>query len=140
MQMRRSLSPGKKGFSIIELMFAMAIFLTSFCMIIGVFPVTFRSIQTSKNTLVAMHLAQQHMEIVKNLAFDEIVTGNPEDGNFVLESTVNGVQQNQSYNINYIVTPIGITDDLKEVRVQASWSEGGMVHYVNLVTRVARLQ
>jgi prepilin-type N-terminal cleavage/methylation domain-containing protein len=130
----------KKGFSILELMFAMAIFLTSFCMIIGVFPVTFRSIQTAKNNLVATHLAELNIEVVKNLAYDEIVTGKPADGTYSLRSTVNGVQQNLDYNCNYVVTPLGINDDLKEVRVQVSWNEGSMVHYVNLVTRVARLQ
>lgn len=52
----------KKGFTLIELFIALAILATGFLMILGVFPVSMKSVKQGKDILFATHLAQQQME------------------------------------------------------------------------------
>lgn len=133
-----------KGFSIIELLIALAIFVTSFCMIIGIFPVTFRSIQMSKNYLLATNLAEQKMEYAKSLVFTDIDTTHLPNETITIFSTVNGVQQTLRFTCNYqINVPTDATSpyygQIKYITCQVSWEYRSQVEYVRLQSSVAKL-
>jgi hypothetical protein len=106
-------------------------------MIIGIFPVTFRSVQLSKENLVATNLAEQRMEYIKSLPFDEITNTNLPPGSIVLNNKVNGVQQNLTF--EYYPMVIDQTTELKRVTVKVAWTVSKLTHYVVLETQIAKL-
>lgn len=124
-------------------MIAIALFLTSFCMIIGIFPVTFKSVQLSKESLIASNIAEQQLEYAKSLTFGEISNdpnGPLKHSSYVLSNTVNGVQQSLEFSVDYFVT--SISTELKDVKVTVTWYKGANntePHYVVLETKIAKL-
>ncbi|MDQ7822336.1 MAG: prepilin-type N-terminal cleavage/methylation domain-containing protein [Candidatus Eremiobacteraeota bacterium] len=159
--MKRQYVRDRRGFSLIELLIAIAIFLTSFCMIIGVFPVTFRSIQMAKNQMLATHFAEERIEYVKGMEFASILAMSeynppapppvPLNGSFTVTSMVNGVTQTLSYNWNIQVNKLPDAAanpcELCGVRVTVWWYENSneaatinKVHSVDLYTEVAKLK
>jgi len=133
-----------KGFSVIELLIALAIFVTSFCMIIGIFPVTFRSIQMSKNFLLATNLAEQKMEYAKSLPFSDIDTTHLANESITMFSTVNGVQQTLRFTCNYQLSAPSSTSDpyygqIKYITVMVTWQYGVQQEYIKLQSSVAKL-
>ena len=133
-----------KGFSVIELLIALAIFVTSFCMIIGIFPVTFRSIQMSKNFLLATNLAEQKMEYAKSLPFTSIDITNLPNETITMFSTVNGVQQTLRFTCNYqLSAPTDTTSpyygQIKYITCMVTWQYGPVQEYIKLQSSVAKL-
>jgi prepilin-type N-terminal cleavage/methylation domain-containing protein len=164
--MNRQADGRRRGFSIIELMIALAIFVTSFCMIIGVFPMTFKSIQTSKNSLIAGNIATERMERIKDPLlrkfnvvseygttdehfFDIVDTIYATEAQNVIQdpspvtftSMVNGVTQQLDYTVMGMVEPLEPPDpDMVLVTVRVQWNEGSRNCEVKLVSKIARLQ
>lgn len=121
-------------------MIAIALFITSFCMIIGIFPVTFRSVQLSKESLLATNLGKQCLEYAKTLDYDSLPalnTANPPT--IFLKNMVNGIGQELTFNYKYIVTE-EIPNELSRVSVKVYWQYSSMTHYVTMDTKIARLK
>jgi len=121
------------GFSLIELMLGLAIFTTSFLLILGVFPTSGRAVHWGRTLLLATHIGQRQMEAMTSLPFAQIST--PAPGTQSMVSMVNGTTEVLMFDYQVVVTDVSAT--LKDIRCQVSWSDQGFLHYVNLETMVA---
>ncbi|MDP8230460.1 MAG: hypothetical protein P9L93_05090 [Candidatus Gorgyraea atricola] len=63
----------RSGFTLLEVLIATVLFTVSTIVIIGLFGTGIIGGFDSENTSIAMNLAQQKMEEIRNLAFDDIV-------------------------------------------------------------------
>lgn len=128
------LSMNKKGFTLIEaltVLFIFALITTTFYAVIST---GIQYIQNAKNRLGALAIANEKMEAIRNLSYDDIgtdggaISGDLPDSETVTENT-------RSYNVNYVVT--GVRDlfdgdypsdiafiDYKKVTIEVSWNEG----------------
>ncbi|MCL5772792.1 MAG: hypothetical protein M1536_00225 [Firmicutes bacterium] len=69
--MTRGISHKRKGFlSILELVFALFIFLAGFLMILGVYPTSFMSVGKSREFIFATNIAQREMERLKAIPYN----------------------------------------------------------------------
>ncbi|MCL5773207.1 MAG: prepilin-type N-terminal cleavage/methylation domain-containing protein [Firmicutes bacterium] len=111
----------KKGFSLIELCFAMAILAVGFICVLGMFPTSFTGITGSKNMILATHLAQSQLEKIKFVDYDSIANQAQTPVNY--SNTVNGVPVSTLFykQVNVTSNP---GNTLKDVVVQVFWQEG----------------
>ena len=63
----------KQGFTLLEVLIATVLFTVGVTVIIGLFGTGFIGGFDAENTSIAMNLAQQKMEEVRNLSFDDII-------------------------------------------------------------------
>ena len=68
-----------RGFSLVEILLATVLFTVGVIFIIGLFGTGFIGELDAENTSIAMHLAQQRMEEIRNLDFDSIVDEDKDD-------------------------------------------------------------
>ncbi len=71
----------KKGFTLLEVLFALAIFSIGLMAIIGMTTMTIKSNYMSKNLTTAVHLAQNKLETLKAGLYDDIDNAGLSDGN-----------------------------------------------------------
>ena len=142
---------GMRGMNLIELLFALTIFTVSLLMIVGVFPMSIRSISKGKAVLLASHIGEQKLEWVRTLGFDQIFNvtqatpGSLADESITMTQSVNGSTATETFTVKYVVTDnIGGDANLKSVRVQVQWFEGfgttgtQTIKKVELETYIAR--
>jgi prepilin-type N-terminal cleavage/methylation domain-containing protein len=124
-----------QGFSLIEVLVVMFIVAISFTMFYGVSVTGTKFIIESKNKLAAAALANEKMEIVRNLSYEKIGTQGSIDipGNLPQEETVvaNGRTYQVSTSVRYADDPMDgtisttpadlIPNDYKVVRIIISW-------------------
>lgn len=104
----------KKGFTLIELFIGLAILATGFLMILGVFPVSMKSVKQGKDVLFATHLAQQQMEkaIYQCYGTDFLNYGlSIPDTTTTVTSTVNNVPTTTGFIYSVTFDPDGPPDD-----------------------------
>lgn len=128
-RIRRVLSPHQHGFSLIELMFALAVFATAFLMMLGIFPASSSALHQSRSYTLATHVGEQVIEqhvtaqtfanvVNRTSGTNDPITGQP-NSPITLVTTVNGSQQVLTFNWQIVVTPV--TSDLKSARCQIWW-------------------
>lgn len=134
----------KKGFSLIELCFAMAVLAVGFICVLGMFPTSFAGITGSKNMILATHLAQSQLEKIKFVDYDSIANQAQTPVNY--SNTVNGVPVTTLFykQVNVTSNP---GNTLKDVVVQVFWQEGAFNgndistwKYVQFETYISRQQ
>lgn len=121
------------GFSIMEVVAAIGIFTVVFVSVYGSFTTGLKSLSQSKHRVAATELANEKMEIIRNLPYLEVgtVDGVP-SGALLQNETV--MKSNQRFNvrttIRYIDDPLdgldpndsnGVSRDLREARVEVTW-------------------
>jgi len=137
----------KKGFTLIDVLVGIALVLIIFLGVYGAFRLGMEVINKSKNKVTAVSIANQHIEMIRNLSYGEvgIEEGFP-DGS--LESSTTTTMNNLEYvietRVDYVVDSLdGIADpedscpnDYKRVEVKVSWS-GQFPGEISLVTDVS---
>jgi len=137
----------KDSFTLIEVIIGTAIFLIVFLGIFGVIQGGFKIINQSKNRITATAIANQQLEMVRNLPYESIGTigGYPEG---VLESAANILRDNISYTVgarvDFVVDSAdGIAlpqdecpNDYKRIQIDVSWP-GNFSGKVSFTTDIA---
>jgi len=135
-----------KGFMLIEALTLLFIFALIMVTFYSVFTIGIRYIQDAKNRLGALAVANEKMEIIRNLKYDNIGTvGGTISGNIPQEQTV--IENTRSYNVrtqvSYVDDPYdGLAyadtvwfEDYKKVIVTVSWSGVKTSEEVKLISR-----
>jgi hypothetical protein len=136
----------KKGFLLIEGLTVLFIFALVTVTFYSVFSIGIRYIQDAKNRLGALAIANEKIEIIRNLQYDSIGTDEgaiegdiPQDQD-VLENTR---QYHIHTDVSYIDDPYdGLAysdtawfEDYKRVTITVSWINGGGMEEVELISR-----
>jgi hypothetical protein len=136
----------KNGFTLIEALTLLFIFTIIVVTFYSVFTSGTKYIIESKNRLGALALANEKMEIVRNLAYDAIGTVSGEIGGNILqdEDVIENTRQFHVHTlVEYVDDPydgLGASDtiwfeDYKRVTVTVTWSGGANSNPVILVSR-----
>jgi prepilin-type N-terminal cleavage/methylation domain-containing protein len=132
---------GSRGFSLIELLIGLLIFTTAFLGLLSVYPVSMRALSQARQRMIASHVAEMQLESALNTSFDGLKSSNPTTPSIL--SMVNGTTEVLSFSTQIVVSDV--SDGLKDVRCQVSWSESipgqttAMVRYITLETLVANI-
>ena len=121
----------REGFSLLELLVALAIFATAFLMLLGIFPTSSAALHQSRTYTLATHVSEQVIEqYVTSQTFDHVVnrtsgtndpiTGLP-DVPYTLVSTVNGSQQVVTFSWQIVVSTVDT--NLKSARCLVWWND-----------------
>jgi type II secretory pathway pseudopilin PulG len=138
----------KSGMTLVEVVFASALMLIVFGAIFTSFEITTKLIGSSKAHAGALALANQKLEYIRSLQYDDVgtVSGIP-NGLIPQTSTVNlnGVAYTERVLIEYVDDPKDGTDtsdenaivaDYKRVKVEYSWVDKGVTKNVSLITNI----
>jgi len=115
----------KHGFTLLECLIAAAVFSVSTTIIIGLFSSGFIGGMDAEKTSVAMNLAQQRMELIRNIAFDDIADEAKAD-----VTGFTGFQRE-----------VAVTEDptdLKQVTVTVYWTHKGDEITVPISTYISK--
>lgn len=136
----------RRGFLLIEALTLLFIFSLIMVTFYSVFTVGTRYIQDAKNRLGALAIANEKIEIIRNLSYDDIGTvGGTIEGEILQDQTV--IENTRQYQVNTRVSyqddpfdGLGLSDvtwleDYKKVTVTVSWGGGGDTEKVQLVAR-----
>ncbi len=118
----------KGGFSLIEVILALAILILGLVGVIALFPVGLRASRQASVLSEETLLAQSHLEEIKTLGYDKI---DPKEGTY----------KNFKWQIAFEETaPEGIADPsgLRKAIVTVTWNQGGQEKKDSFVTMVAK--
>jgi prepilin-type N-terminal cleavage/methylation domain-containing protein len=137
----------KSGFSLVEVLIVMFIAVMAFTSFYSVSTIGTRYIIDSKNRLAATALVNEKMEIIRNLAYEDVGTmGSTEvPGNIpqYQEMSANGRKYDVQTSVRYFDDPMDgvsptdpIPNDFKIVKVEVSWNDSnGVAQNVSSVSR-----
>jgi len=117
---------GKGGFTLLEVLIAMALAAVGPVIMIGLFSTAFVSSIDPEKTNIAMNLAQGRLEEIRNLDFETEIVSEP-------KSEVSGFPEFQRS-----VTVTSPETDLKQVTVDVYWSFKGGESTTSLVTYLSK--
>jgi len=138
----------QKGASLLDTVFGTALLLLVFVGLYGAFQLTLELVQSSKSKTGALAIANERMEFIRSLPYDDIGTvgGIPQGALLEEESkTLNGIEYTQRTFVQYADAPQdgaggsdsnGITTDYKIVRVTVEWQFRGETRSFFLVTSI----
>lgn len=133
------------GFTLVEALVVLLIFSLITMTFYYVISLGTRYIQESKNRLGAISLANEKMEIIRNLSYANIgISGGIPSGNLLQDEDV--TENTRSYHVHtfveFIDDPLDgvypadtIPDDYKRVKVTVSWQNGLASESISLVSR-----
>ncbi|PIR73888.1 MAG: hypothetical protein COU40_00100 [Candidatus Moranbacteria bacterium CG10_big_fil_rev_8_21_14_0_10_35_21] len=134
-----------KGFTLIEALVLLFVFSITVATFYSVFTVGMKNIIQSKNRLGAIALANEKMEIIRNLKYDDVgIAGGIPSGNLVAEEDV--AENSKNYHVKTLVQFVDdsldgvfpddtMPTDYKIVKVNVSWDIDQKSGEVNLVSR-----
>lgn len=116
----------RSGLSLVEILVAMTIFITSFLALLGVFPTALHSVQQAREMNIATFLAEERLEQLKafggsssvnfNLLADQAATNVP------ITFTTNGQQARIDFQCQAQVAPSPTASPtMKQIQVTVSW-------------------
>jgi hypothetical protein len=138
----------QKGTSLLDVVFGTALLLIVFVGLYGAFQLTLELVQSSKSKTGALALAQERVEFIRSLDYDDIGTvGGIPQGTLVEEEeeTLNNITYTRRTFIQYVDAPQdgmggsdtnGITADYKTVRVNMEWLFREETRTFSLVTSI----
>lgn len=137
-----SYSTRKSGFTFLEVLVALSLFAVGMISVLAIFPVNRRFLLQSANTTQAVELAQEKLEQVRALTYNDLTVGAYEAAAPVTADTTNPLSQ---YTRQTTVTLLdgnrqttNTDQGLKKVDVQVSWKEHGANRQYTLSTYVAQ--
>ncbi|MCE7869277.1 hypothetical protein DYH09_02755 [bacterium CPR1] len=101
-------------------MVAVGVFATAFLLLLGVFPTATRAIRQANEYLTASFLAEQELEAVRGLAFEDIANVSPRE--VTVQTTNRGITADARYTVEVDVDSPPLKPELKKVRVLVSWT------------------
>ncbi len=107
----------RRGFSVMEMLVAAAVFASSVMILLGIFPLSARAVRQSQLNLIATHLAENQLETARARSYEALFTETLPPIPFTLK--VNGTDLNVTYTVTMDVTEVN--PGLKSVRVTVSW-------------------
>ena len=125
----------QKGFSLIDSIIAISIMSLVFFGIFGVFKLSIDVLSNNKARVGAISLANEQMEFVRSLSYDDVGTLNGIPSGNIPQSeeiSLNGIKYNRRTLIQYIddakdgkedSDENGITADYKKVKIEVSWQD-----------------
>jgi prepilin-type N-terminal cleavage/methylation domain-containing protein len=125
-----SVKTTSKGFSLIELLFAMLIFSTSLLLVFNLFPTAYKSSSQSRQVLLSTEIARKEMERLKSLSWynlDMKMEGGKQK-TLTLITTTDG----KSIATDYVVSPMITSFEkdpatgevlIKSVRIQVKYGD-----------------
>ncbi len=138
-----------KGASLIDTVVGIALMLLVFVGVFGAFQLSIELVSNNKARIGAAALAQEQMEYIRSLAYDNMaVVGGIPAGTVPQTETVsfNGVSYTRRTLIRYLddagdglagADTNNITADSKEVKVAVSWNTANGAHTLTLVSRAS---
>lgn len=107
------------GFSLVELLMAVAILASAFLLVMGMFPISFRGIHQGKHQVIASQLAQAYMDRERTRPFTSMTNGTYTDR---ISVVVNGVMSTTTYTTTVTIRPSPVATANKAVlMVQTQW-------------------
>ncbi len=110
---RRNIHMNSKGFSLLEILIGLVILAVGILAIAALQMTSVRGNFFSNNLMQGTYVAQDQLEFLKNLPYDQLVAGNYNDGAITLA----GVTYNRTYNIT-------ANDDLRIINYTVTWNDG----------------
>ncbi len=133
----------QKGETIISLLVALAVFSILIQTLFTLVSTSYKVLSFNKARIAARHIAQEEIETVRNMPYDDVGTsGGIPDGSLLQEKTL--VRNGQSFTIKtaivYIDDPFGINiTDYKRARVEVSWGGLGGGSSINPVSYITNI-
>lgn len=125
----------RRGFTILEMIIAAAIFAVAVVCLIGVFPVSARAAREAQGTLVAVNLAQRELEMARSASYSAIT---PRTSSYTISIDSNGVDERVTFSTSLEVTEV--RPGLKLVKATVTWAQPDSVERsTSLETYVVRL-
>lgn len=109
-----------RGFSIIEMLVAVAVFTVFYFVVLEVWPLNAQAARQSRNVASATHLAQREMEYAIYQGYDSAAS---RSGTFTVSHTVNGRPHSTDFTYDVQVTQTSAS--LKDVVVSVDWTDPG---------------
>ncbi|GMU52292.1 MAG: hypothetical protein AMXMBFR33_14380 [Candidatus Xenobia bacterium] len=97
---------------------AVGVFATAFLLLLGVFPTATRAIRQANEYLTASFLAEQEIETVRGLAFEDIDDVSPRE--VTVQTTNRGTTADASYTVEVDID--SLNPELKRIRILVSWT------------------
>lgn len=131
----------KKGFALIEVVFAFAILELAILAIIGAFPFITRMNKRAWNSTIATQLAQEKMEEIiaqKRFIWSTGTVGGLNDEQLITQAQLQGQKDNPFELSEGVRIWWGEQDpegdsNIQVVRVKVFWTEGGKTHSITLM-------
>ncbi|MEX1120134.1 MAG: carboxypeptidase regulatory-like domain-containing protein [Candidatus Paceibacterota bacterium] len=145
---RLRLTKNQAGTSLLDVVFGTALLLVVFVGLYGAFQLTLELVQSSKSKTGALALANERMEYIRSLEYDDIGTvGGIPSGVLDGEDSevLNGITYTRRVLVRYVDAPEdgvggsdlnGITTDYKVVKVTLDWDFRGETRSFFLVTNI----
>lgn len=112
---------GQAGFSLIEILFAVAILSVGFLLVLGMFPTSFVGIRQGRDHMVATSLAQYYMDAERSKPFDQMAGNTYSDR---MTAMVNGQTSVDTYTTVVDVAPVpDSTTEKVTITVTTQWSQ-----------------
>lgn len=102
-----------KGFSLLEILIGLVILAIGLLAIGAMQATSVRGNFFSNNLMQGTYVAQDRLEFLKNLPYDQLIAGNYNDGTI----TIAGVTYNRTYSIT-------ANDDLRTINYAVTWNDG----------------
>ena len=124
----------KKGFTLIEIIMAMAIMAIGIIGVVRLLPVGLRASKSSEIMSRAAFLAQERLEELKLAGFDELSSPNPsiemegEQGDYAWAAEVSEIELEGVYNC----------EDIRQLTLEVSWEEKGKTRSQAFVTYIGK--
>ena len=122
---------GIRGFTLLEIVIALAIFAVGLVGLLSLFPVSFQSAKRATDLTEATIYAQEIIEDLKRQGYDNITDGTTTD---------NSISGTSRFTYDKIVTSGGsLPSGLRKISITMEWIEGGKTYDEDFVTYVADL-
>jgi prepilin-type N-terminal cleavage/methylation domain-containing protein len=113
------------GFSLIELLIAMVIFVTCMFGVISIFPSAMKAAVKSRNIMVATKIAQKEVERLKSMPWAELTPDNPaiqpEDPNKGFLLTINGQTSEYKFTVENYTETLPDNPNIKRIIVVVNY-------------------
>ena len=128
--MEKSFRNPKKGFSLIEVLIAVFILGIVSLTLISVFIYGFNVVYKTKQIALATQIAQEEVEVIRNMNFDDILSLDSSFSHDSLSELVNGV--------GTLSLQDGPGIDIKKLTVSVTWNYRGTTQKKDVVTFITR--
>jgi len=103
----------QKGFSLLEILIGLIILAIGLLAIAALQTTSVRGNFFSHNLMQGTYAAQDRLEFLKNLPYDQLIAGNYNDG----ATTIAGITYNRTYRIT-------VNGDLRTINYTVTWNDG----------------